>query len=167
MKLKITFCSQIKSLWNIIFLSLLYFSFLTYLFGISDVITIAYLALPFIIIFVFPVMIIHINYFLRNTKIYFEINSSSLVAMEGKEKIIYKSTDITRIIIYATPNRLKDTATRSFPFEDYHYVKIIFNNGQEITLTSLLSHNLDRQIQKYFKDVTIDKISNIFPFIRH
>lgn len=151
---------------NLVILSLLYFSFLFYLGALSDIETIAYLTLPFIIIFVLPVLVIHVNYLLSSTTVRYEINANSLVERDGKTMTIYKSTDITKIIIYATPNRLKDTATRSFPFEDYHLVKIQLKNGTEITLTSLFSHNLDKQIQKYFKDVTIDKISSLFPLIR-
>ena len=95
----------------------------------------------------------------------YEIDANSLVERDGKTMTIYNSTDLTKIIIYATPNRLKDTATRPFPFEDYHLVKIQLKNGTEITIISLFLHNLDKQIQKNFKDVTIDKIPSLFPLI--
>jgi hypothetical protein len=150
----------------LIVLSVAYFSFLFYAIGLSDIETIVYLVWPFIFLFILPVLVIHLNYFLNSTsRIWYNIDINSIVAIDGQEKTIFKATDIESIFIFATPNRLKDSATRSFPFEDYHYANIKCKNGQDITLTSLHSCNLDKQIQKHFKDVKIHKVSRLFPLI--
>ena len=166
MKLKINFFSHIKSIKNLIILSVIYLSFLFYIFGLSDIETIVYLVLPFIFIFVLPVLVIHLNYFLSSTtRMSYNIDINSLVVIDGQDKTIYKVTDIATIYIYATPNRFKDSATRSFPFEDYHYAKIKCKNGQEITLTSLHSQNLDKQILDCLSDVPIEKVFRLFPLV--
>lgn len=167
MKLKINSISQIESMKHLIVLSVAYLAFLFYAIGLSDIETIVYLMFPFIIIFILPVLVIHVNYFLNSTsRIWYIIEINSLVAIDGQEKTMFDATEIESIFIFATPNRLKDSATSSFPFEDYHYVNIKCKSGQVIILTALHSYNLDKQIQKHFKDVTIQKVSRLFPLIK-
>ena len=166
MKLKINLISQIESMKHLIVLSVAYLAFLFYAIGLSDIETIVYLMFPFIIIFILPFLVIHVNYLLKSTsRIWYSIEVDSIVAIDGQEKTIYDTTEIESIFIFATPNRLKDSSTSSFPFEDYHYVKIKCKSGQVIILTSLHSYNLDKHIQKYFEAAKIQKIPRLFPLI--
>ncbi|WP_140344605.1 hypothetical protein [Flavobacterium sp. FPG59] len=151
---------------HLIVLSVAYLAFLFYVIGLSDIETIVYLMFPYIIIFILPVLVIHVNYFINsNSRIWYSIEVDSIVAIYGQEKTIYDNTEIESIFIFATPNRLKDSATSSFPFEDYHYVNIKCKSGQIIILTSLHSYNLDKHIQKHFEAAIIRKIPRLFPLI--
>ncbi|MDQ1165446.1 hypothetical protein [Flavobacterium sp. SORGH_AS_0622] len=166
MKLKMTFWNQIQALFDLILISCLYFGFWIFNIEILNLKFVIYIALPFIVIFVVPVLFIHLNYYLLSAHIVYEINQEDLMIIEKNKNIKYNIKDVIRVTIYMTPNKLKDSAVRSFPFESYYYVELQLINNKKLIITCLHSRKIDKIIENYFKKIEIVKIKSIFPLIK-
>lgn len=166
MKIKITFWNQIKALFDLIFISCLYFGFWFYNLENFNLKFFICIGLPFILIFVVPVLIIHLNYYLITTHIGYEINEEGLIVFENNKIIKYNIKDINRVIIFMTPNKLKYSAVRSLPFENYYYIKLQLINGKDLIITCLHSRKIDKIVEDHFKEIEIVKIKRFFPSIK-
>ena len=66
-----------------------------------------------------------------------------------------------------TPNKLKDSAVRSLPFENYYYIKLQLINGKDLIITCLHSRKIDKIVEDHFKEIEIVKIKRFFPSIKN
>ncbi len=162
-----TFWNQIQALFDLILISCLYFGFWIFNIEILNLKFVIYIALPFIVIFVVPVLFIHLNYYLLSAHRIYEINQEDLIIIKKNKNIKYNIKDVIRVNIYMTPNKLKDSAVRSFPFENYYYIKLQLVNGKTFIMTCLHSNKIDKIIEDRFKEIEIKKFKSIFPLIKN
>lgn len=161
-----TFWNQIQSLFDLILISCLYFVFWIFNIEVLNLAFFTSLALPFIIIFALPVIIIHLNYYLVSARVIYEIKEESFEVNQNNINREYSITDVNKIFIFMTPNRLKDSAVRSFPFENYYYIELQMIDGGKLLMTCLHSRKIDKIIEDNFRDIEIIKVKSIFPLIR-
>lgn len=162
-----TFWNQMHALFDLILISCLYFGFWYFNLEILSLKFIIYIGLPFFIIFALPVIIIHINYYLASAHIVYEINGENFLVIEKNKITKYNIRDVNKVIFYMTPNKLNDSAVRSFPFENYYYIRLQLINSENLIITCLHSKKIDKIINDNFKEIETVKIKNIFPIIRN
>jgi len=154
--LKISFINHLKSLWGFIFLTaiiLIGFKF------ISNIKNIPYSSfftpLPMIIFhivfygwLVFPAVILHINYYLKNRNKEYEILEDRMIVRDkqGNEKVYMKS-DISKIIKCSGGSIFSS-------YGNYNFIRLDMKNGEHIYLTSLLYPKGTIELKKiYFPDI--------------
>lgn len=165
MKLKITFYKQIKILSILLFVVCFFILFFIYLDINWDLKFCIYVILPLILIFIGPVFIIHLNYYLTTKDVSYEINQNELVIIKTTKISSYKTNEINEIVLYMTANKLKDSASRNFLYENYYYAKIKLFNNEEAIITCLHSNKIDQILTTNFNAVKILKIKRFYPII--
>ena len=166
MKLKMTFWNQMHALFDLILISCLYFGFWIFSLEVLSPKFVLYLGLPFLVIFAVPVIIIHLNYYFVSAKTVYDINDQYFVVIYKNKSVKYNIADIEKATIVMTPNKLSDSAVRSFPFENYYYIKLQLIDGKVLIMTSLQSRKIDKIVKDHFKEIEIVKIKNIFPLAK-
>lgn len=165
MNLKMTFYTQIKALLRLFFVICFFILLFIYLDLVQDLKFYLYVILPLILIFVAPVLIIHINYYLESRKVSYEIYKEKIYIIVKDKKLTYHIGEIKEIIFYMTANKLKDSASSNFLYDYYYYAKIIFFNNDETIITCLHSDNIDQILRDNLNDVDIVKIKTFYPII--
>ena len=165
MKLKVNFFNQIKALSVLIILTCLYTVFIFFCKQSIDFELLVIWSLTFATIFVVPVIIIHLNYYMTSLNVDYVINENNLIVIKGNKKFTYTNTDLTEIVFYMTANKSKDSGLSNFPFEDYYYCKIKFINKEETIITCLHSNKIDKLLADNFKEIKIVKVKTFYPFI--
>lgn len=165
MLLKITFWKQIKSLTTLLFLTSLYVGFLIYAEIPLEKKSILIFFIPYLIIFIIPVAIIHLNYYINGRGIIYKIDESGITKIADNKEEFIPITDIKEITFFMMPNRLLDSAVRSFPFENYYYVKILTTDKKNIFISCLFSTKIDKIFVENFKELNIKKLKVIYPLI--
>lgn len=166
MKLKTTFWIQVYALFDLILITCLYFGFWIFNLEVLNPKFVLYIGLPFFIIFVIPVIIIHLNYYFVSAKTVYDINDQYFLVTHKNKSIKFSINDVNKATIVMTPNKLNDSAVRSFPFENYFYIELQLVNGKVLVLTSLHSRKIDKIVKDYFKEIEILKTKNIFPLVK-
>jgi hypothetical protein len=167
MKLKMTFLNQMYALFDLMLISCLYFCFWFFNLEIFSSKFILYLGLPFFIIFAVPVIIIHLNYYFASAKTVYLITEQHFEVIYKNKSVKYNIKDVNKAVVIKTPNKLKDSAVRSFSFENYYYIKLQLVNGKTLIMTCLHSNKIDKIIEDHFKEIEVIKIKSIFPLIKN
>lgn len=155
-KYSITFKSQFRALWSILFLGFIFIVFLLYIYEpSSEFYFYLKFTIPLYLLLLFPVLFLHFQYLSVNKDTVLEIadDGHSIVIIENKNVQVIKVTEIEKINFYLTSALIRKSIARSSPFEDYHYCKIFLYNKKSYILTSLLGEKLE----VIFKDVNVSK----------
>jgi hypothetical protein len=164
-KLKVTFYNQIKSLFILIIISSLFFTFLFFYRTIIDYKLFVVFLLFYILIIIVPVIIIHLNYYIFSKSAYFEITDNKFIIVKNGKSESHSKDDVVKIVFYMTANKLKDSGFSNLPFEYYYYCKMILSNGDEFIITCLHSDKLDEVLTFNFSKLEIEKVRTFFPII--
>lgn len=164
--LSITFLNQVRLLLGLIVISLLYLPFIGYVylkFGTDKAI---YVFLPYLIIFLIPVLYLHFTYYFKSNNFTYLIGEGNFIQVDLKRNEKYfKEEDIYEINIYMNGNRLRNESFRRFPFQDYYYSEIELKNGRKILITCLHSYDLDKYLIQYLKNIKIKKHVVFYPML--
>lgn len=157
MYLKISLRNQFYALKELVIISFVYFGLMGFLYikAEFDLFKILFISTFFLylIIFLLPVIILHINY-LNNSKYKsVAINENKLTIDEN----VFIDSDIDRIIIFATNQHFNNSVgVSALPYNDhYYYIEICLKTGDKINLTSLLDYKIDMIVKENFKSVNI------------
>lgn len=121
--------------------------------------------MPYLILFFFPVAIIHLNYYIKSKGIIYKIDETGITRIVKNKEEFIPTSIIKEITFFMTPNRFFDSATRSFPFEDYYYAEIITTDKKVIFISSFFSTKIDKILELNFKELNIKKLKTIYPLI--
>ena len=165
MVLKITLWNQLKLLSSLLVLTILYIGLLLYVEIPFEKREILIFSLPYLILFFIPVAIIHLNYYIKSKGIIYKIDATGITKIVKNKEEFIPISDIKEITFFMTPNRLLDSATRSFPFEDYYYVEITATDKKVLFISSFFSTQIDKILEVYFKELNIKKLKTIYPLI--
>ena len=107
-------------------------------------------------VFVIPHLILHLNYYLKNKREIFQVDSSGTKCIYQKDnnKINFTTSNIDSFIcIKSRP--LAENRMHVLPWDVYNYAEIKLKNGQTIKISSLLVYELDKIIK--FDNIKINK----------
>lgn len=164
MKLKVSFYTQLKTLFDLLFISTLFGVGLYYL-NIYDRKVFLYIILPYVLIFVIPVICIHLNYYINSVGVSYLLKDDYFIIQKGDEIQKIKNIEVVEITLYMTTNRLLDNALRYLPYEGYYYSKIQLSNNEVLTITSLHSNSIDKILTDNFKGIKVIKMRTFYPII--
>jgi hypothetical protein len=120
-----------------------------------------------IILYVLPVIILHLQYYLhsRNTEVIIDEISKEIAVCKQGDYYIKKFTEIESIKFYATSGHISTRGSSLwYTFDPYRYYKIVFTDKTCINITCLMGNQIDRQIEiKLGKDA--DRIFRPIPLI--
>ncbi|WP_182650858.1 hypothetical protein [Flavobacterium sp. SOK18b] len=166
MILKITFWNQLKLLSSLLVVTFLYIGLLIYAEIPLEKREILIFSLPYLILFFIPIAIIHLNHYIKSKGIIYKIDETGITKIVKNEEEFIPTTNIKEITFFMTPNRFVDSATRSFPFEDYYYAEIITTEKKVIFISSFFSTKIDKVLEVNFKELNIKKLKTIYPLIK-
>lgn len=157
MRFKITLKNQLIAMQELIIMSGLYFGLFVILYMSTDwgffKILFYPLTFTFVIIYLLPVLILHINYlkyFIKDVYI-----DEDEIIVENK---VIKKKDVQKIIVYATMQYYTGYGGTSLAYnEHYFWIEMILNNGRKIYFTSLLDKKKDKVIESCFIAFEIQK----------
>ncbi|KAF2334319.1 hypothetical protein [Flavobacterium daemonense] len=163
MKLRMNFFSQLKMLTDFIIMSIIFSIMIFVLSNACDPSIIPYFLIPYSLLFIFPPIILHLNYFGKNKGIVFEIRKNEIIKTNGQEALEVSNNDIKEIIIYTSFTR--NTGTSRLVHSSYYYAKIELLDGNYFVITSLISAKIDEVLKENMNGVkiTIEKI--FYPII--
>jgi hypothetical protein len=126
---------------------------------------------PFFSIFfiasLLPVLYLHIEYyyFNKNTSIEIEPSQNKLVYCNkvGEVKTFYFN-EIDKIALYMAPSFHRKSSLRIFPFENYHFGKILLKNGDIIIITSLMAPMVENALSS-IKGIPVERKISLFASI--
>ena len=123
------------------------------------------IAISFLLFYTIPVVIIHWNYYHQSKGKFFVLETSRIILNENNVETFYCLTEIATIEFFMTANEMKQSGLRHFPFEGYHFAKIVLKNGQELLITSLFSNNLGFLITKNLEGIPYLINKRFFPTV--
>jgi hypothetical protein len=156
--LKITFFRQIRSLIFVLF----FIGFLIVIFQFIDFAKLPErdlrekLIIFALFTFIFsltalPILLLHIDYLIRNRNEAYEIRDKTIVRRKNGIETFYNSQDVVDIFLYH-PKGEFSLPSKRLPWEHYHFVKIVMKSGEVLYLTSLLyPSGLEKILKKYIK----------------
>lgn len=120
---------------------------------------------PYCLIFIAPVVGIHINYYIKSRNTTFIILENSLTIQRLNKSKIYYTTEIKNIIFFMSGTRLSNSSVGYFPFENYYYCVFTMYNNDQVIISSLFSEDIDTIISNRYQNVKIQKLSRFYPLI--
>lgn len=156
---KVTFARQLYYLTQPIVFTLIIIGFCL-LFGRWAKVAQIGATLPFLL-FVFPALIVHIQYLVRNWHTTLTIDKSQGQIVFAKRNTVYKdSIENIRKIVRTSSN----ITYRQPLFNDYFYYEIVFDNANTIVITCLLCDNLEALLIPVIH-APFDEKKKLFPII--
>lgn len=110
-----------------------------------------------------PSLILHINYCFYNNGKKYLINTNKIIQIIGDTKIEIFPEDIEKIVISKSAS-INKGGIQILSMESYYYLKVQLKTGSNIYLTSLLSPQIDKEIEK-LKDVKLIARNTFFCYI--
>lgn len=157
--LRITIQNQLKSLFYLIFLFILYVSIAT--FFNFEIILVCFIGIGFIL-FLFPALVLHIEYYIRNKGEEYELVNDKIILNRKNKIYTYSNEDIKKIVVFVAPNYYFDTFYIT-AFENYHFAKIELSDGKFLYLTSLLAPSgIDKAFDAHLREIPYIKKKRLF-----
>lgn len=105
---------------------------------------------------VFPMIVLHINYYLKDRDNAFEYDSlSGQSVYHGKDlRVDFGNDDIRKLLVYKSWPLAEDR-TLITPWDAYNYAVIELKDGQVLKLSSLLVYELDKVVK--FENMEVKK----------
>lgn len=116
----------------------------------------------FWIIVTVPVLLLHVDYYIKNRNQVIEISSENIKVKIGERVQIFEMTDIDKIIIYKSASLDKG----GFPImamESYNFIRIIFKSKVNIVITCLMYKRPFNLIQR-FPNIKFERKRSSFCF---
>ena len=155
---------NLRMLSDLMIVTLLYFFIICYLSN-SHSSVIIYLLLSYFILFALPVACIHVNYLFQSCYIEIEINQSVIKLKIINDSKTIREDEIKIINYYMSASKLKKSALRNFPFEDYYYAEIILKNDERIFITCLYSNKINEILKQHLINTIHNDVQTFFPLI--
>ena len=92
-----------------------------------------------------PALYLHFEYWIENRRKSIQIESDKLILTQGNKSVIYKITNIEKVILYKSASLDKGGIPLS-PIESYHYVRIIMKSQDELIITCLLAPKVEEVV---------------------
>jgi len=108
-----------------------------------------------------PSLYLFITYYIKNQGIEFEIRDSEIIMHKGGKNLIFKNSEIKKIIIHVSPALYKNSNFHLLSIEGYHYARVKLKNGEELVLTCLLAPRIDKSFM-HMRGVLIEKRKRLF-----
>lgn len=106
------------------------------------------------VLFLFPALYLHIEYWLANRNKTFIIEQEKIILKEKNLEKSFLASEIEHSFIFK-----QTKSVRMNPIENYYFIRISFKNGDKLLLTSILDKNLDN----IFKGIKINReYKNVF-----
>ncbi len=148
MNYQITLRNQFKSLAFLIYGSLMFAFLILYLYRdpLFNKELIVFFIIYYLILFI-PTLFLHIDYYLKNRKDVFFIDTLEKSIRINNLKLI-SFNEVESVHYFMPPVWHRKGFIRFLPFEDYHYAKINFRNGEQFVFTSLMDWRVEDTLQQ-------------------
>ena len=158
MRLKITAISHLRVLWfhisgSIMMLLALYFLDFEYNYVLSFGIM--------WLIYTLPAAWLHIEYWLKNQGMEFEMNNDGFIFLRNGKETKFTNEQIDTISIYMPPSVYKGSSLKFIAIENYYFARVNLKSGHVLTLTCLLTANLEDELRK-ISGVSIKRKKRLF-----
>ncbi|MEN2414037.1 hypothetical protein [Flavobacterium mesophilum] len=163
MQLKINFFSQLKMLTDFIVMSVICSIAILGIVEACEPNVVPFFLIPYSLLFFFPPIILHLNYFEKNKNIIFEIRKNEIVKIKNKEILEVRNNDIKEIVFFTSFTR--NTGTSRLTYSSYYYAKIELLDGNYFVITSLVSSKIDEMLKENMNDVKIKTEKVFYPMI--
>lgn len=165
MRFKVTLKNQLIAMQELIIMNILYFGLIVILYLSIDweffKILFYTLISTFIIIYLLPVLILHINYLKYSVKNVYIDEDEMIVENE-----VIKRKDVQKIIVYATMQYYTGSGGTSLAYNEHYFrLEVILKSGKILHITSLLDKNIDKIIESHFPTIKIEKKKASFLFL--
>ena len=170
-KMKITYLTIVKFLFPtistyILILGVFYLMFSNVLPTFRDL----NIVLFFSFILILPVcieLIILFNYYKINKNIHMSKNKSGIqINFNNKRKFEITEKNIISWQLTGTASKLQNSSIKFSMLDDLFYIKVVLDNKDTITLTSLLYKDIDKLFEDLFIDYKIDDRKSNFPLVK-
>ena len=100
------------------------------------------------IIFILPMIILHLNYFLVNRNDSFEYDESNgiMIFRKGQLETKFEINDVDRVICYKSWP-MSNNRPAVLPWDIYNYAIIRLKNGEVLKISSLLVYEFDKVVR--------------------
>jgi|SRR5690554_1117909 len=169
--MKITYLSIVKFLFPTIFtyiliLGVFYLMFYKVLPTLRDI----NIVLFFSLILILPVgieLIVLFNFYKINKNIYISRSKSGiLINFNNKRKLEITKSNLVSWQLTGTASKLQNSSIKFSMLDDLFYIKVVVDNEDTITLTSLLYKDVDKLFEDLFIEYKIDDRKSNFPLIK-
>ncbi|MBC5862117.1 hypothetical protein L1S34_01220 [Flavobacterium sp. K77] len=165
MILQITLWNQFKLLSLLLMITSSYIGLLAYAEIPFEKRAILIFSLPYLILFLIPVGIIHLNHYVNSKGIIYKIDETGITKIVKNEEEFISRANIKEITFFMTPNRFLNSSTGNFPFEDYYYAEIKTTDKKVLFISCFYSTKIDKILEVNFKELNIKKLKTIYPLI--
>ena len=145
----ITFKQQLLLLDSVIIKNSILLGIYLYYFGWNIPTPFLYYVIAFLfLIDVFPVIILHTQYLIKNWKCVLLIDSEKRILKYTSSGKLEHHTfdDITILHYYVSYGR----GTGWYSFESYRYFRIVFNDKSEVIITCLMINRIEKKLEQLF-----------------
>ena len=142
-------------------------TFLPVYFVFADSLEVIVIAMCFgFVFFILPAFYVFINYYNEDKRKKVSITETQIKVVKSDKVYEINKSEIDRVIILGRRDVLKNTNHRYGLFDDFYYLKIIDNVGNETILTSLLDKNIKEIITNFVSQEQINIEYVFFPSIQ-
>lgn len=113
-----------------------------------------------LIVWTIPVAYLHLEYYFHNRCMVIDINEDSIVLVHRGKSRRYLKSELRRIVVYKSGSL--DKGIPYLPMEQYHFAKVIAENGDIIVVTCLMLPNVEKILRKV-RGVPIEIKKTLFP----
>ena len=131
--------------------------------GYGELLLFLLFAVVFFSNFMFSILFLHIDYFIKNRNEEYEIRDKTIIKRKNGIETWYDKNDIVNIIFYVPERRLDVRTHRGFPWKNYNFVEIVMKSGEVLYLTSLLYPSGLEKILKNYIDKDYWQEARWFP----
>ena len=130
----------------------------------------ALIVLLFLFVFiinVLPVLILHLQYLIKNWKSILKIDTekSLIIYQKDKNSLKYSFNDIETLKFYATHGHIsKRGSSLWYTFDPYRFYKITFRDQEEIIITCLMINNIENTLEQLL-GITAERKFRMIPLI--
>src|SRR5690606_19031820 len=169
--MKITYLTIVKFLFPtistyILILGIFYLMFFNVLSTLRDI----NIVLFFSLILILPVgieLIVLFNYYKINKNIYMSKSKTGIhINFNNKRKLEITKNNLVSWQLTGTASKLQNSSIKFSMLDDLFYVKVVVDNGDTITLTSLLNKDIDKLFEDLFIDYKIDDRKRNLPLVK-
>jgi hypothetical protein len=163
-ELKVTFWGHIRMIGFTLLLFAFFVFVITYSYKPDRPGLLFIMAMPFVFL-ILPVFYLHYQYSKCSDEISYKLNKNiSIIQTTSSGEKIYKVDEFEQFKLIATKSKLAGIISK-MPFNDYHYVKLQFKSGEELTFTCLYSSDIYTLLKSYFPGIPFTAQGVFYPNI--
>jgi hypothetical protein len=115
---------------------------------------------------VLPVLLLHLQYLIKNWNVTFKIDREKklITCQNGKKSLKYSFDDIETLKYYATHGHISRRGSSLwYTFDPYRFYKITFKDQKKVIITCLMINNIENTLEQLL-EITAERKFRVLPF---